>query len=111
MHCEVVRQELDEQLSMHDGGISQAIEHSGEMEEKAVCAAMSCMYCLAKEEIPHITKYKPLLELIKHLGLPFLETLHKGSNATCTSHMIVEEFLSITSSTVRKNFKILLALV
>ena len=64
---------------------------------------MSCIYFLAKEEIPHITKYKPLLELPSHLGLPFLETLYKGNNATSTSHHIIEEFLSILADSVKSD--------
>ena len=70
--------------------------------KKAVREAMSCVYWLAKEEIPHMTRYKPLLELVQHLGLPFMETLQKGANSTCTSHRMTEEFLSITSYQVKR---------
>ena len=34
IHCDVVRKELDHQLSLQDGGISQAVEHSWEVEKK-----------------------------------------------------------------------------
>ena len=94
-HDDAVREELDRQCSESDGGVAKAFQHCWEAEENAICATMSCIYFLAKEEIPHITKYKPLLELLSHLGLPFLETLYKGDNATSRSHCIVEEFLSI----------------
>ena len=62
-----------------------------------------CVYFLAKEEIPHMTKYKPLLALLSQLGLPYLDILHKGENATCTSHRIVEEFLTLLGDSVRSN--------
>ena len=101
MHNEAARQEIERQLANIDGGIAQAFEHCWEVEEKAVCAAISCVYFLAKEEIPHMTKYQPLLELIQHLGMPYLETLHKGGNATLTSHRTVDEFLSIAGEVVK----------
>ena len=41
-----------------------------------------------------MTEYKPLLELIGHLGLPFLETLHKAENAKSTSYHIIDFFSS-----------------
>ena len=101
MHNEAARQEIESQLANIDGGIAQAFEHCWEVEEKAVCAAISCVYFLAKEEIPHMTKYQPLLELIQHLGMPYLETLHKGGNATLTSHRTVDEFLRIAGEVVK----------
>jgi uncharacterized protein YsxB (DUF464 family) len=101
MHNNAVREEIERQLASIDGGIAQAFEHSWEVEEKAVCAAISCVYFLAKEEIPHMTKYQPLLELIQHLGMPYLETLHKSGNVTSTSHRTVDEFLSIACEVVK----------
>ncbi len=89
-----------------DGGVAKAFQNRWEAEENAVSAAMSCVYFLAKEEIPHMTKYKPLLELLSLLGLPFLETLYKGDNATYTSHRIIEEFLSILGDLVKSNLVI-----
>ena len=49
-----------------------------------------------------MTRYKPVLELIRHLGLPFMETLQKGANSTCTSCRMTEEFLSIKSYQVKR---------
>ncbi len=103
MHKDAVRQELDSQRSESDGGVAAAFQHVWEAEEKAVSAAMSCVYFLAKEEIAHMTKYKPLLELLSFLGLPFLNNLHKGDNATSTSHRIIEEFLSVLGDSVRSS--------
>ena len=48
-----------------------------------------------------MTKYKPLLDLLAHLGLPYLQSLRKGDNATSTSHRTVEEFLSLLGEAVR----------
>ncbi len=67
VHKDAIRQEIDRQRSQSDGGVAQ---HYWEAEEKAILAAMSCVYFLAKEEIPHMTKYKPLLELLSFVGLP-----------------------------------------
>ena len=50
-----------------------------------------------------MTKYKPLLALLSQLGLPYLDTLHKGENETYTSHKIVEEFLTLLGDSVRSN--------
>ena len=101
MHSEASQQEIERQLADIDGGVAGAFQRTWEAEEKAICAAISCVYFLAREEIPHMTKYKPLLELVSHLGMPYLDTLHKGENATSTSHRIIDEFLSILGESVR----------
>ena len=103
IHKDSIQQELAKQRSNEDGGIAMAFQNCWQAEESAISAAMACIYFLAKEEIPHMTKYKPLLDLLSHLGLPFLETLHKGDNATSTSHRIVKEFLTILGDSVRLN--------
>ena len=97
MHEDAVHLKINRQYSCKDAA---SFQHSWEVQEKAICAAMSCVYFLAKEEIPHMTKYKPLLEFIGHLGLPFLETLHKAENAKSTSHCIIEVFLSLLGEAV-----------
>ena len=92
-------------MSANNGGISEAFQHCWEAEEKALVTAMSCVYFLAKEEmhVLHMTKYKPLLAFLSQLGLPYLDTLHKGENATYTSHRIVEVFLTLLDDSVRSN--------
>ena len=100
---EATHQEIAAQLSANNGGISEAFKHCWEAEEKALVTAMSCVYFLAKEEIHvlHMTKYKPLLAFLSQLGLPYLDTLHKGENATYTSHRIVDVFLTLLDDSVR----------
>ena len=93
-------QEIAAQLSANDGGISEAFQHCWEAEEKAIVAAMSCVFS-SKGRNTTYDKYKPLLALLSQLGLPYLDTLHKGENATYTSHRIVEEFLTLLGGSVR----------
>ena len=50
MHKDAVRLEINRQYSCKDGGIAASFQHSWEVEEKAIGAAMSCVYFLAKEE-------------------------------------------------------------
>ena len=50
MHQDATHQEINRQLSLSDGGISAAFQQCWQEEETAVCAAMSCVYFLAKEE-------------------------------------------------------------
>ena len=44
IHEEATRQEIAAQLSANDGGISEAFQHCWEAEEKALVAAMSCVF-------------------------------------------------------------------
>ena len=68
----------------------------------AVTAAMKCLYWLAKNEVAHTTKYQPLLQLFQHLNCPFVESLGLGANATYTSEMIIQEFVTVMASQVEK---------
>ena len=70
MHRSAAKQELDYQLASIDGGISTAFENVWEAEESAVKAALTCVYFMAKEEIPHTTKYEPMMNFCLTLVCP-----------------------------------------
>lgn len=82
-----------QQMSVIDSGIVATFEKQWEAEEEAIKAALTCAYFLAHKEIPHTTKYNPLMNLLSHLGLPHLELLNKAGNANYTSYRIVDELL------------------
>ena len=102
MHRSAAKEELDSQLASIDGGIAAAFENVWEAEECAMKAALACVYFLAKEEIPHTTKYEPSMKLLLYLGLPHLEVLNKGGNAKYTSYRIVDELLTLLGDEVKQ---------
>ena len=53
------------------------------------------MYWLAKEETAHHTKFSYLLQLAKSLGCSYFSELEIALNANCTSHRMIEEFVTI----------------
>ncbi len=55
---------------------------------------------MAKQEIAHHTKFSPLLELARSMGCPFLSELDVAKNAKYSSHMMIDEFLTVLSSCV-----------
>ena len=59
-------------------------------------------YCLAKQEIPLTTKYKPILELAISLGCDYLRKLEIGANARYRSHAIIGEFLKVLAAVVEE---------
>ena len=59
------------------GGIAAAFENVWEAEECAMKATLAYVYFLAKEEIPHTTKYEPVMKFLSDHGLPHLEGLNK----------------------------------
>ena len=91
MHEDAERAERQHQMSVIDGGVAAMFEKQWEAEEEA---ALTCVYFLAHEEMPHTTKYTPLMNLLSHLGLPHLEVLNKAGNANYTSYRIIDELLS-----------------
>ena len=56
------------------GGIREAMQEQVVLTRTAVVGAMKCLYWLCKEEMPHTTKYEPLLSLVKCLGCSYLST-------------------------------------
>ena len=105
MHRSAAKQELDYQLASIDGGISTAFENVWEAEESAVKAVLTCVYFMAKEEIPHTTKYEPMMKLLSYLGLPHLDVLNKGGNAKYTSYRVVDELLTLLGDEVKQSVR------
>ena len=56
-------------------------------------AALAWVYFLAKEEIPHTTKYEPSMKFLAYLSLPHLEMLNKGGNAKYTITLLMSFLL------------------
>ena len=54
------------------------------------------------EEIPHTTKFEPMMKLLSFLCLPHLEVLNKGGNANYTSYRTVDELLTLLGGEVRQ---------
>ena len=103
MHRSEAKEELDYQLASIDGGIATAFENVWEAEESAVKAALARVYFMAKEEIPHTTKYEPMVKLLSYLGLPHLDVLNKGGNAKYTSYRVVDELLTLLGDEVKQS--------
>ena len=75
-------------MSREDGGIQEAFAAVESGEKKAMVGAIKCLYWLCKQDIPHTTKYVPLLDLAKSLGAAYLNDLHLGGNAHYTSNIL-----------------------
>ena len=102
IHRSATEEELNYQLASIDGGIAAAFENVWEAEECAMKVALACIYFMAKEEIPHTTKYEPVMKLLSYLGLPHIEVLNKGGNAKYTSYRIVDELLTLLGDEVKQ---------
>ena len=53
-----------------------------------------------KEEVAHQTKFTSILELAKSIGCPYLSELDVSKGAKYTSHMMIDDFLSVLSDSV-----------
>ncbi len=100
MHQLALRREHERLSSDSDGGIRQAFSNSLAAQRRAAIGAMKCLYWLAKNEIPHTTKYVPLIKLASNLGCTYFDSLHRGGNASYTSERIIQEFLRVLSSQI-----------
>ena len=90
-HADARKLETQLCLSRKDGGIEQAFATVESAERKPMIAAMKYLYWLCKQEIPHTTNYKPLLELAKSIGATYLNDLNLGGNAHYTSECFKEK--------------------
>ena len=99
-HCFAVQMEADLCSSKRDGGIAMALQRVVSAHRKAFIGALKCMYFLNHQEIPHTTKFVPLLELGKSLGASYLSDLHAGGNAHYTSERCMQEVLQCLGETV-----------
>ena len=82
------------------GGIRAALQEQVSMQHQGVISALKCNYWLVKEEIAHHTKFGSLLELAKSIGCPYLSELAVSKGAKYTSHMMIDDFLTVLSDCV-----------
>ncbi len=73
--------------------VMQAFSNSLAAQRRAAIGARKCLYWLAKNDIPHTTKYVSLIQLASNLGCTYFDSLHRGGNATYSSKRIIQEFL------------------
>ena len=67
-----------------------------------VCAALSCLYFLCKNNMACVTNFEPLLDLTTHLGLLIKDGIRVGINAHYTSPGAITEMLYALSGTIEK---------
>ena len=67
-----------------------------------VCAALSCLYFLCKNNMAYVTNFEPLLDLTTHLGLLIKDGIRVGKNAHYTSPGAIMEMLYALSGTIEK---------
>ena len=70
------------------------------MQRQGIISALKCLYWLVKEEVAHHTKFSSLLELAKSIGCPYVSELDVSKGAKYTSHMIIDDFLTVLSDCV-----------
>ena len=100
MHQEAVTREVDRLASQCNGSIVQAFPACVMMNRKALLGALQMMYCLAKEEIAHTTKFSPPMDLSIQLGSDYLRGLNLGRNAYYTSEQTIRELLQCLSTVI-----------
>ena len=94
-------------MSREDRGMQESFAAVESAEKKAMAGAIKCLYWLCKQDIPHTTKYVPLLEVVISLGATYLNDLHLDGNAHYTS--VQEAVMSLGSTISRKCFDLLRA--
>ncbi|XP_035683974.1 zinc finger protein 862-like [Branchiostoma floridae] len=91
------------------GGIAQAFQRVVSVQGEALTKAMKVLYFLAKEEIPHTTKFSSLLDFSKdHLGCDVLSHLNQGGNANYRSERILQELLKVMAGQIQEQHEALL---
>ncbi len=105
----------DSEISSHEearasltGGIRGALEVPITEERKAVIGALKCLYFLAKNELPHTTKFTSLVDFSINMGCSFMKQLRRGGNASYRSKQVVAEFLFCLSDCIKQ--KVLLTM-
>ena len=92
-HCDSVKLELAAATMTN---ISQAIQLP-EVPVKGMEQAFSCLYFLAKQQIPHTSNFEPLLDLLGLLRLTVKSDMHAAKNATYTSNKSIQDMLYFLS--------------
>ena len=95
-----IRAESHAAAAKLSGGIRSGLQEQISMKRMAVISALKCLYWLVKQEIAHHTKFSSLLELGKSIGCPYICELEVSKTANYSSHMIIDEFLSVLSDYV-----------
>ena len=99
-HMDSVLAESHAAASKVTGGIRAALQEQVSMQRMGVISALKCPYWFVKEEVAHQTKFSSILELAKSIGCPYLSELDVSKGAKYTSHMMIDDFLSVLSDCV-----------
>ena len=99
-HMDSVLAESHAAASKVTGGIRAALQEQVSMQRMDVISALKCLYWLVKEEVAHQTKFTSILELAKSIGCPYLSELDVSKGAKYTSHMMIDDFLTVLSDSV-----------
>ena len=84
MFCDAQRCKCEENEAHLTGGIHGVLE-AGMTRERPVTGTLNSLYCLAKNELPHTTKFATLLDLAINLGCDYTKELCRGGNASYKS--------------------------
>ena len=103
MHRDAQRCKREENEARVTGGIRGVIEAGMTRERKAVIGALKCLYFLAKNKLPHTTKFATLLDLAINLGCDYMKELRRGGNASYRSEQTVSEFLFSLSDCIKQD--------
>ena len=98
-HKQAAQLEVEAEEEARHGGIVKAFEKTVSIERKAFVSALKIMHWLAKEELPHTTKFESLIKLVIDLGGQQLKALNKGNNAKYTSERTIQEMIQVLSDT------------
>ena len=94
-HMDSILAESHAAASRVTGGIRSALQEQVSMQCQAIISALKCIYWLVKEEVAHHTKFGSFLELPKSIGCPYLSELDVSKRAKYTSHMMIDDFLTV----------------
>ena len=84
MHQEAEGQETASMLT--NGGIMHALNQQGTIQHTAVLHAVKAIYWLVKEELPHMSTYPLLRELLESCDAPCINHLDKVQCYIVTTH-------------------------
>ncbi|XP_046555327.1 zinc finger protein 862-like [Haliotis rubra] len=116
--CETIRLDkvnAHELSKMHEDSIhleknelSTIDETLGKLQKSEMTAlidAQKVLYFLIKHHLPHMTLFKPLVNLCVELGAKNLANLSQAKNATYTSHVIIQDFIDSQSDIVEEKIQ------
>ena len=103
MHKESQQLEAARLASERDGGIRQAFSSRVVVQRKALISALHPLYWLAKEVVPHTTKFHSLKDLAIRLGCDYLRELNLSTNAQYSSEQTIAELLHCLSLVIEEH--------